>query len=81
MKKIILIILISLIKLYKFTISPLLGNNCRFLPTCSDYFIESLECHGVIEGFILGCKRIIRCHPIKFLGAEHGYDPVRRKRK
>tara|TARA_B100000965_G_scaffold177549_1_gene148163 strand:- start:189 stop:449 length:261 start_codon:yes stop_codon:yes gene_type:complete len=72
-------ILIKIIKIYQFVISPYLGNNCRYLPTCSNYFIESLKYHGLLKGLYKGIKRIIRCHPIKFLGGGEGYDPVQKK--
>ena len=75
------IILIKIIRIYKIFISPLLGNNCRYLPTCSDYFIDSLNEHGVIKGTLKGTKRILSCHPIKFLGGGEGFDPVRKKNK
>ena len=68
---------IYLIKLYKFFISPVLGNICRYLPTCSDYFIDSLNEYGVLKGCYKGIKRILACHPIKILGSGHGYDPVK----
>ena len=68
--------IISIIKLYKYLISPFLGSNCRYLPTCSDYFIDCIKLNGVIKGSILGIKRILRCHPIKFLGGNNGFDPV-----
>ena len=71
--------LILLIKFYKYFISPLLGQNCRFLPTCSEYFIESLKVHGTIKGFYLGLKRISKCHPIKILGGNSGIDFVPKK--
>ncbi len=71
--------LINIIKLYKLVISPYLGNNCRFLPTCSEYFIDSLNEHGLIKGFLMGIKRILKCHPIKFLGGSEGFDPVKKK--
>ena len=71
--------LISLIKLYKYLISPFLGNNCRYLPTCSEYFIDSLNEYGVLEGCYKGIKRILSCHPIKFLGGGHGHDPVKKR--
>ena len=73
--------LIKIIKLYKLIISPYLGNNCRYMPTCSEYFIESLEYHGFIKGFLIGSKRILSCHPIKFLGGREGFDPVKKKVK
>ena len=69
-------ILISVIKLYKYLISPILGNRCRFLPTCSEYFIEALKTQGLKEGLILGIKRIFKCHPFKMLGGNHGIDFV-----
>ena len=53
-------ILIKIIKLYKLYISPYLGNNCRYLPTCSEYFIDSLNEEGVFKGTIKGTKRIPR---------------------
>ena len=73
-------ILIFIIKIYKRLISPYLGSNCRYLPTCSDYFIESLKEYGLIKGTFIGIKRILTCHPIKFLGGSEGYDPVLKKR-
>ena len=69
-------ILIIIIKLYQYFISPFLGNRCRFLPTCSEYFIEALRAHGFIVGFKLGIKRILKCHPFKKLGGSHGLDFV-----
>ncbi len=69
-------ILIFIIKFYKYFISPLLGNKCRFLPTCSEYFIEALQNHDLIEGFKLGIKRICKCHPFNKLGGSHGLDLV-----
>ena len=72
-------ILIKLIKLYKIILSPYLGNNCRYLPTCSQYFIDSLEEEGLLKGTVKGIKRILSCHPIKFLGGGEGFDPVKKK--
>tara|TARA_B100000686_G_C16638917_1_gene888902 strand:+ start:430 stop:681 length:252 start_codon:yes stop_codon:yes gene_type:complete len=68
--------LILIIKFYKFFISPYLTSSCRYLPTCSDYFIESIKINGIFKGLILGTKRILRCHPIKILGGNSGYDPA-----
>ena len=73
-------LLIKIIKIYQLIISPCLGNNCRYLPTCSEYFIDCLNEHGFIKGTIIGAKRIISCHPIKFLGGSEGFDPVKKKR-
>jgi len=75
------IILIKIIRIYKIFISPFLGNNCRYLPTCSEYFIDNLNEHGVFKGTLKGTKRILSCHPIKFLGGGEGFDPVRKKSK
>ena len=69
-------VLIKFIKSYKFLISPLLGNSCRYLPTCSEYSIESLKTFGFFKGSYLSLKRIFSCHPIRFLGGGEGYDPV-----
>ena len=79
--QIIKFILIKIIKLYKLFISPYLGNNCRYMPTCSEYFVESLEEHGVLKGSLKGTKRILSCHPIRFLGGGEGFDPVKKKIK
>ncbi len=64
--------LLGLVKLYRITISPLLGSNCRYQPTCSAYAIEALRTHGAFRGSMLAAKRIARCHP----WGGHGYDPV-----
>ena len=73
--------LIGLIKLYQLLLSPLLGNNCRYLPTCSEYFIQSLETLGFFKGTFYGIKRILTCHPIKILGGGEGFDPVENDKK
>ena len=73
------IILIRLIKFYRFLISPLLGHSCRYLPTCSEYSIEALKTYGLFKGILLILKRILTCHPIKFLGGGEGFDPVKKK--
>ena len=57
---------------YKLTLSPLIGNQCRFLPTCSDYGKQALLDHGPVRGGYLTLRRLCRCHP---WGAS-GYDPV-----
>ena len=74
-------IIIKIINLYKMVISPYLGNNCRYIPTCSEYLIDSLNEHGIFKGTIKGIKRILTCHPFKFLGGGQGFDPVKKKSK
>ena len=68
--------LILLIKFYRYLISPYFPSNCRYLPTCSEYFIDCLKLNATSKGFLLGIKRILRCHPIKVLGGRSGFDPA-----
>ena len=68
--------LILLIKFYRYLISPYFPSSCRYQPTCSEYFIDCLKLNGTSKGFLLGIKRILRCHPIKVLGGRSGFDPV-----
>jgi putative membrane protein insertion efficiency factor len=75
------IILIKFIKGYRFLISPLLGHSCRYLPTCSEYSIEALTTYGFFRGLLMSIKRILSCHPIKFLGGGEGFDPVNKNFK
>lgn len=65
-------ILIQILKGYKYFISPLLGNRCRFYPSCSEYMMTAIDRFGIIKGIGLGIKRIGRCHP----GCEGGIDHV-----
>ena len=74
-------IMISIIKGYQFLISPLLGNNCRYLPTCSEYSMDALKEYGFFKGLFMSIKRILSCHPIKFLGGGEGFDPVKKEIK
>tara|TARA_B100000242_G_scaffold249470_1_gene190771 strand:- start:278 stop:529 length:252 start_codon:yes stop_codon:yes gene_type:complete len=69
-------ILIFIIKIYQYFISPLLGNRCRFFPTCSEYCVEALKTHGLLIGLKLGIKRFLRCQPFKKLGGGNGVDFV-----
>ena len=64
---------INLINIYKYLISPLLGNNCRFLPTCSEYTKESIIKFGLVNGVWLGLRRIVKCHP----WGKGGHDPIK----
>ena len=70
-------LLINLIKIYKFVISPILGNSCRFAPTCSEYSIDALKTHGFFKGLILSLKRILSCNP----WGSSGFDPVKKESK
>lgn len=64
--------LILLIKAYQYFLSPLVGQQCRFLPTCSCYAEQAIQQHGICRGLLLTCKRLARCHPWH----AGGYDPV-----
>ena len=65
-------LLLAPIALYRLTISPLLGVNCRHLPSCSDYAREAIDTNGAWKGGWLGLARLCRCHPF----GSHGFDPV-----
>ena len=77
-------LLIYIIKIYQYLISPLVGNRCRFFPSCSEYCVDSLRAHGLKKGLLLGIKRILKCHPFEKLGGRHGVDfvpaPMKNKR-
>ncbi len=60
------------IRAYQRAVSPLLGRNCRYYPTCSSYSLQAIEHHGFVRGAWMGTRRIARCHPFH----EGGYDPV-----
>ena len=76
-QKILIFPIIVIIRLYQLLISPVLKNNCRYLPTCSEYAIDAFNQHGIIRGFYFSIKRILSCHPF----GNHGYDPVPKKIK
>ena len=61
------------IRAYQLILSPLLGSNCRYVPTCSQYAIDAISEWGIVKGIYLGIKRILRCHPFT---KRHGIDPV-----
>jgi len=65
-------VLLFLVRAYQVILSPFLGSNCRFLPTCSDYARQALERHGLLRGGWLSMRRLARCHP----WGGSGYDPV-----
>jgi putative membrane protein insertion efficiency factor len=64
--------MILLVRGYQLLISPFLGNNCRYMPSCSAYTIEAMEKWGAWRGLWMGIRRVARCHPFH----EGGYDPV-----
>ncbi len=68
--------LVYLVRFYQLVISPLLGKHCRYTPSCSEYFIQSMRQRGPIAGTLAGLWRICRCHPF----AKGGYDPVPAKK-
>lgn len=68
-------LLLAAIRLYQLLLSPLLGGNCRYQPTCSVYAQEAIRRHGAISGGVLALRRIARCHP----WGDSGYDPVPEK--
>jgi hypothetical protein len=75
--KVVGLILLVPVYIYKYAISPLTPASCRHYPTCSEYAVEAIKIHGPFIGFWLGTKRILRCHP----WGTSGYDPVPPKGK
>jgi len=71
-RKILIFPFVLLIKIYRYSISPMLPKTCRYTPTCSQYGIEAFQKHGLIKGFWLTLKRVLSCHP----WGGSGYDPV-----
>ena len=71
------LIIIKLIRSYKYLLSPLLGHSCRYLPTCSEYSIDALKTYGLLKGLYLSVKRILSCHP----WSKGGFDPVKKEMK
>jgi uncharacterized protein len=65
-------VLIALIKVYQYTLSPMLGQRCRYYPSCSNYAIEALRVHGALRGTGLATWRLLRCNPF----SDGGFDPV-----
>ena len=65
-------LLLAVIRAYQYLLRPMLGSNCRFYPSCSDYAREAIERHGALRGTWLAIKRVARCHPYH----PGGFDPV-----
>jgi uncharacterized protein len=63
---------VGAVRVYQWTLRPVIGANCRFAPSCSDYAIEALRSHGAARGALLAGRRILRCNP----WTEGGFDPV-----
>lgn len=76
MRGILIFPFVFLIKIYQFLISPIIGKNCRFNPTCSNYALEALKKHGLFLGMYYSIIRISKCHP----WGGSGHDPVPRKK-
>lgn len=65
-------VLLGLLRVYRYALSPMLGRNCRFHPSCSEYAMEAVQRYGALRGGWLALKRVGRCHPFH----PGGYDPV-----
>jgi putative membrane protein insertion efficiency factor len=61
-----------MLRTYQLTLSPLLGPRCRFYPSCSQYALDAVQCHGSLRGSLMALRRLLRCHPWH----AGGYDPV-----
>ncbi|MEC7754008.1 MAG: membrane protein insertion efficiency factor YidD [Bacteroidota bacterium] len=72
MRKLLIAIFIFPVKVYQYAISPMLGANCRYSPTCSSYTVQAIKEWGPLRGSWMGLRRFSRCHP----WGSHGYDPV-----
>jgi putative membrane protein insertion efficiency factor len=66
------LVVLGLLRGYKFAISPMIPPACRFVPTCSEYAIEAVERYGAVRGGLMALGRLLRCHPL----SRGGYDPV-----
>ena len=66
-------VFITIIRIYRYLISPLFPSSCRFTPTCSEYAIDAITAHGALKGTALAVRRVLRCHPFH----EGGVDPVK----
>lgn len=66
-------LIVLLIKLYRYSISPVLPSGCRFTPSCSAYSLEAVEKYGALKGALMSLTRILKCHPFH----PGGYDPVK----
>ena len=76
MRRLLIVLLSAPIRAYRLFVSPLIPPVCRFTPSCSHYALEALEQHGPVKGLWLTARRLLRCHPITWLGGSSGLDPV-----
>ena len=76
LRRVSMFIVLAPIRFYRDFISPLFPPVCRFDPTCSTYARDAIVLHGPWKGLWLAIKRVLRCHPIHWLGGSEGYDPV-----
>jgi putative membrane protein insertion efficiency factor len=76
MAKLLVALLSAPIRAYRALISPLMPHVCRFTPSCSVYALDALKIHGPVKGLWLVLRRLLRCHPITWLGGSSGFDPV-----
>lgn len=67
------ILVIAIIRLYKYMISPIFPSSCRFIPSCSEYAIDAVRKYGALKGSVLAAHRVLRCNPFH----EGGFDPVK----
>ncbi len=72
LRTVVMKVMIGCVRVYQYTLSPLLGPRCRFWPSCSSYTIEAIQVHGPLKGGWMALKRIVKCHP----GNPGGMDPV-----
>ena len=70
-------LLVAFIRVYQVLISPLLGQRCRFYPSCSQYALEAIQKHGAVRGLALGARRLVKCHPLNPGGVDLVPDPIR----
>lgn len=73
MRELLKIVIINILKIYKYFLSPFLPQSCRFYPTCSVYSMEAIEKYGIFKGCYLTARRLIKCHPFH----SGGYDPLK----
>jgi hypothetical protein len=76
LRRVSLSLLLAPVRIYQWCISPMLPPACRFMPTCSEYAVDALTLHGPWRGSVMAAKRLLRCHPVKWLGGASGFDPV-----